>query len=467
MRNKRKPFFYKEEKRRSSAIGTILIFILVAFIWVALVPTARQIFFPPLYPVYAYIRGVILRPRRPQAREFLNQPIYEVPELPDAEVIFADSLEALQSVLADEADAGESDGTSGLNGAEPTATPTAGINWVFVDRKNDAPPIETEFPVIQDQARLLTLPTFERADLMNDGPAALSTVLRFLGHTTNQYAIQAKLRPGYLSAPVGIPDLAAYVAGNHPELATLSRLNGGSDQLSAILAAGLPIIVPFSSTAAFPAFPDDDRRARRFAVVFGTDDAAGTIAFRDHSQADRLDFPAEDFMRDWYAFGREYLVVYRDDQSEALMAALGEDRDERRNLERSLDKFQTDAANIPQNVFTWLNLARANAAAGRYREALANFRAASNLDLPDRADAFYPFLYDVLFHSGCADELIAWADYGLKLNPRSLPILLWKGWGYVLRGENRAAEEFFERAARLAPEDQDVRYALKYISEFR
>ena len=145
MRNKRKPFFYKEEKRRSSAIGTILIFILVAFIWVALVPTARQIFFPPLYPVYAYIRGVILRPRRPQAREFLNQPIYEVPELPDAEVIFADSLEALQSVLADEADAGESDGTSGLNGAEPTATPTAGINWVFVDRKNDAPPVETEF----------------------------------------------------------------------------------------------------------------------------------------------------------------------------------------------------------------------------------------------------------------------------------------------------------------------------------
>lgn len=466
MRNKRKPFFYKEEKRRGGAIGAILTFFLVAFFWVSLVPTARQIIFPAIYPYYAYLQGSILRPRQPQPRQFLNQTIYEVPERPSTEVIFADSLEALQSVLADE-NGDASDEATGNSAPVVTATPTVGINWVFVDQKDDEPVIEAELAVNENQSRILTLPTFERADLLNDGPTALSTVLRFLGHTTNQYAIQAKLRPGYLTEPVGILALAEYVAESHPELSTLYRLNGRADQLSAILDAGIPIIVPISEAAGFSEFPEDDRLTRRFCVIFGTDDAAGTVAIRDHVRADRTEFPSENFMRDWYAFGREYLVVYRNDQADALTAALGEDRDERRNLENAIDKFQTDAVNVPYNVFAWLNLARANAAAERYRDALANFRSASNLALPARIDAFYPFLYEVLFENGCADELIAWADYGLKLNRQSLQALLWKGWGNVLRDEDQAAFEIFERAARLAPDHEDVRYALKYLADYR
>ena len=470
MRDKRKPFFYKEKKRKSGPIAIILTFVAVFFFWIALVPTARQIFFPPLYPLYAYAESLVLRPRQPQTRDFLNQTVYEVPDLPDAEVIFAESLEALQSVLADDSTDGtaDADGAPESSGSVAAPTPTAGISWVFVDQKDESGPEPDSEPTsISAGARLLTLPTFERADLMNDGPTALSTVLRFLNHTTNQYAIQAKLRPGYISAPVDLPALADYVAGNHPELSTLYRLNGSSEQLSAILDAGLPVIVPLIRTEALAAFRDDDRTTRRFSVVFGKDDAAGTVAVRDHARSDRLDYPTADFLGDWYAFGRAYFVVYRADQAEALTNALGEDWDERRNLERALEKFQTDVAYIPQNVFAWLNLTRACAALGRYGDALANFRSASNLKLPKRADAFYPFLYDVLFHSGYADELIAWADYGLKLNRRSPGILLWKGWGYVLRNENQEAEKYFGMAAESDPENPDVRYALQYLREYR
>ena len=97
MRNKRKPFFYKEEKRRGGAIGIVLIGIAVFFIWASAVPTVRQLIFPPLYPLLTYVKSWIIPAIPPVSKEFLGQTIYEVPDLPPAEVIFAESLEELQS----------------------------------------------------------------------------------------------------------------------------------------------------------------------------------------------------------------------------------------------------------------------------------------------------------------------------------------------------------------------------------
>lgn len=473
MRNKRKPFFYTEKKRKSSALGFLLVFIIVLFIWAGVVPTARQLLFPPLYPIIPYLKSWIIRPIQPNARDFLNQPIYEVPELPDAEVIFAENLEALQSALNDgNTDEGGETGSAALSAREflPTVTPTVGMNWVYVDppqneESGGSDPAAGDEPI--GKTRLLTLPTFERADVLNDGPTALATILRAFGHTTNQYAIQLRLRPGYTAPGSSLEELAAYVAPNHPELTALRRLNGTADQIAALLDLELPILIPTLAHGRLPAYRDDDFLTRRCAVIFGKDDPSDTFSLRDPTIGDRHGVPAAELMESWYPFGREYLVVFPNERLAEVESALGEDADEQRNRERAVEKGERDVANLPMNVYARLNLVNALGETARYRDAAEAFRAAANLRLPLRLTEFVPSLYKIFFNVGVADELTAWCDFGLKLNRLDVNALIWKGWGSVLRNDNAEAEALFARALAVMPEHDAARYAVQYLAEYR
>ena len=282
MRNKRKPFFYKEEKKRGGAIGIVLIVIAVFFIWASTVPIVRQLIFPPLYPLLTYVKSWVIPVAPPISKDFLSQTIYEVPDLPPAEVIFAESLEELQSAQEAQAENEafgshtDEDGSAAISALDslPTTTPTAAIQWVFVKPTSDPSDAVASAGGDRDlSAAYLTLPTVERADLFNDGPTALSAVLRYLGHTTNQYAIQRSLRPRYAEPPVSLDELVAYAAENHPELTAIRRVNGTVDQLAALLEAEIPVVVPILFEAPFPARRGDDRLTRRFAVLYGYDAA--------------------------------------------------------------------------------------------------------------------------------------------------------------------------------------------------
>lgn len=476
MRNKRKPFFYKEEKKRGGAIGIVLIVIAVFFIWASAVPIVRQLIFPPLYPLLTYVKSWVIPVVPPISKDFLSQTIYEVPDLPPAEVIFAESLEELQSAQEAQAE-GEAfgshtdeDGSAAISALDslPTTTPTAAIQWVFVKPTSDPSDAAASAGGDRDlPAAYLTLPTVERADLFNDGPTALSAVLRYLGHTTNQYAIQRSLRPRYAEPPVSLDELVAYAAGNHPELTAIRRVNGTVDQLAALLEAEIPVVVPILFEAPFPARRGDDRLTRRFAVLYGYDAAAGTVAVRDGSGADRTNVPIAEFMENWYAFGREYAALFPGEKTGAVAAALGEDWEPERNLERAIEKFRTDVANLPKNIYAQLNLMQAIAEKGDDREAAVVFRAAANLPLPQRLAEFVPSFYEILFSAGFAEELIAWADYGLKLNTEDVRALIWKGWGFLLKNDTETAKSLFEKAFKRAPGNEDVRYALKYVTDYR
>lgn len=472
MRNKRKPFFYTEKKRNSGAAGFILVFILVLFIWAGVVPSARQLLFPPLYPIVPLLKSLVFRPVQPNSHDFLSQTIYEVPELPDAEVIFAENLEALQSALIGEnADEGGDEGNAARNAREflPTMTPTMGMNWVYVNTpQNGAGSTGANADAeIFGKTRLLTLPTFERADVLNDGATALATVIRSFGHTTNQYAVQRLLRAGYTAPNPDLEALAAYVTPHHPDLTALRRLNGTEEQLAVLLDLELPILIPTLSHDWLPSYLDDDFLIRRYVVVFGKDDLSDTFSLRDPSKGDRHGIPTSELMESWYPFGREYLVVVPTDRLSEVESALGEDADERRNRERAIEKAERDVANLPMNVYARLNLVSALSENERYRDAVEAFHAAANLRLPMRLNDFVPPLYKIFFNMGAADELIAWCDYGLKLNSADVSALLWKGWGYLLRNENAEAEAFFTRALQSQPENESARYAVQYLAEYR
>ena len=57
--------------------------------------------------------------------------------------------------------------------------------------------------------------------------------------------------------------------------------------------------------------------------------------------------------------------------------------------------------------------------------------------------------------------------YGLKLNTEDVRALIWKGWGALLKNDTETAKSLFEKALDHAPGNEDVLYALKYVTDYR
>lgn len=477
MRNPRKPFFYKEKKKKGRAVFGVLIFLAVFIVWAAAIPGVRQIIFPTVVSLGRYLKSFIIPVQHPNALEFLTAPVFIPPDRPDKEVIFAESLTDLQGTLNTGATSNESgvsdteseeDAASRARAMLPTITPTPGITWVYVNPADNPNPDNVN-PIIESSniVRRLQLPTFERADVGNDGPAALSTVLRFFGYTTHQYAIQAGTRQHYLAPPTLLSDLETYVRNHYPKLATLRRVNGSAETLIALLDMEIPILIRLETDALLPEFRGDDRRVPKTVLVYGNDDATDTFSYRDFTTGDPEPISRDELLARWYPLRREYLAVFPNDRSEEILTALGESEDPKRNLESALEKFRLDVDNLPFDPNSRLNLAGTLASLGQYNEALVNFRNAANLGLPSRLPAILPELYEILYETGNADELIARADYALKLTSADLTARIQKGWGLILKNEDDLALDVFLAAEKDSPNNEDIRYALKYLEEYR
>ena len=76
---------------------------------------------------------------------------------------------------------------------------------------------------------------------------------------------------------------------------------------------------------------------------------------------------------------------------------------------------------------------------------------------------FGPFL--AYFHSGRTADLMALADYALKVTPNSEEALLWKGWGLYRQGHKNEALSAFSQALSARPGYADAQYALDYVKK--
>jgi len=147
-----------------------------------------------------------------------------------------------------------------LLASEATSTATSQPTPVLTVEYTPTPlPSPTPLPELIS----LAAPAYEKQDINNCGPAALTMYLRYYGWEGDQTAISDLLKPNRKDRNVNVEELAYYVRTRAGWLNIEYRVGGDMDLLKKLLAAGIPVMVEESFFFEEAYWPDDDPDSNR------------------------------------------------------------------------------------------------------------------------------------------------------------------------------------------------------------
>jgi tetratricopeptide (TPR) repeat protein len=328
-------------------------------------------------------------------------------------------------------------------------------------------PTPTPSPTPLPQRVVLPSPLWEKQDINNCGPAALTMYLRFYGWEGDQKTIAEVIKPERDDRNVNVEELAFYVRNNAGWLNTQYRVGGDVNLLKKLLAAGIPVMVEESFYFDEPYWKNDDLWAAHYQLVTGYDDAAKVFIGQDSFRGADLEISYAKLDEYWQAFNRLYILIYRPDQEGMVQAILGENWDADANRRYALEIARQETQTDPENAFAWFNLGANLTYFEDYIPATDAFDTARDLGLPQRMlrYQFSPFI--AYFHTGQMDDLLALTTYAIEVTPNSEEALLWNGWALYRQGKVTEAVENFEKALSEKPNYQDALYALDFVRNNR
>lgn len=332
-----------------------------------------------------------------------------------------------------------------------------------ITQETALPATATPTPFVLPAAVSLPAPRWERQDINNCGPAALTMALRYYGWEGDQYDISELIKPQRDDRNVNVEELAYYVRTRAGWLNIEYRVGGNLTLLKRLLAAGFPVMIEESFYFESPFYPNDDLWAAHYNLLTGYDEATQTFISQNSYYGADLRVTYADLQREWQVFNYLFILVFRPDQAQTVQDILGEDWDVAANRQKALELAQHETENDPQNAFAWFNLGTNLVYFERYPEAALAYDQARQIGLPQRMYRyqFGPFL--AYFHTGRIDDLMAIVEYALKRTPNSEEALLWRGWAHYRQGKIKEAVDDFRAALEQNPNYLDAQYALNFV----
>lgn len=163
------------------------------------------------------------------------------------------------------------------------------------------------------------------------------------------------------------------------------RRGGTVETLKSLLAAGFPVLIENEYYEGANGWKDWTSHNR---VAIGYDDATRDLLFYDSLLSTRespiVRRKYEDIEARWRAFNHDYLVLYRPEEEEKLIATLGDMWDEQKNAAWVLERAEADIAGASRDSFALYNKAWALLQLGRTAEAVDFYDQARALGLPWR-----------------------------------------------------------------------------------
>lgn len=345
---------------------------------------------------------------------------------------------------------------------QPTATATRIPTQAVSSSPSPLPSATATPPPAQAK---LPAPKWEKQDINNCGPATLSAYLRFYGWEGDQYTIDKEIKPKPEDRNVNVEELAYFAHTKAGWLNMEYRVGMTIDHLKRFIAAGIPVMIEETFKMDESYWPNDDRWAGHYLLIFGYDDASQTfITYDSYYGADRQVAYSE-LDENWKAFNRVLLLLYPPEQEETVKTILGSNWDKDVNRQNALEAAQAETVANPNDAFAWFNVGTNLVYFERYSEADDAYDTARSIGLPQRMlrYQFGPFL--AYFHSLRTDDLLALTEYALQRTRNSEEALLWRGWAKFRLGDRAAAESDFRKALEANPTYQDAQYALNYLQQ--
>lgn len=459
MKNKYKPFFYDEKK--ISFRKFILIFLLTAIILIfagCQVPGIRQIISEPLFAFASYAWNGIkefISMTRMYHEQVKPRQTYPPIELPDKDVLFAESLESL----------------SAINQADPLAdlrqTPTPSeydrvAEWEYLDPNLNYAISSGAKPIAENTDIRLIPPVFEHADLYNDGAAILSALMRYWGIVENQYHIATQIHPDFLDPYISFSDIEQYVSDTYPDFSVVMRDNGDRDLLIDLLHRNIPVIIFVQQKTSLSFWPGDDHLSGAYLMILGYNAQTKSFLFQDTRKGNSLEIPEEELLSCWYPFQRSYLLIYPTELDEEIREALSENYYEELNIQRALAKFKTDSEMLPDNAYAQYNLGTALHRYGDEKGAWEAFEIAEKNSLPQRYINYRTEMLETALQLGYADDIIRITKDQYERNSHDEILTLYRGWAAILQGDTEKGSSLFTKAEKINPNSELVLYAIKY-----
>jgi len=352
---------------------------------------------------------------------------------------------------------------SATPGAAETATAAQNTPATLLPSPTPAPPTPTPTPP-PAQVKL-EAPDYERQDINNCGPAALSTYLRYYGWEGDQFSISDLIKPVREDRNVNVEELVYYVRNQAGWLNIEYRVGGSLEQIRRFLAAGIPVMIEETFHMDEPFWPRDDLWAGHYLVITGYDDNRKVFTAQDTYYGANIAVEYAELDQNWKSFNRVLILVYRPDQQPVVESILGTDWDVDTNRQHALEQSQEETEADPKDALAWFNLGSNLVYFERYVEAAEAYDTARSLNLPQRMYRyqFGPFL--AYFHSQRNPDLLALTEYALQRTPNSEEGLLWRGWALYRDGGTGQAAEQFRKALDARPGYEDALYALSFIGQ--
>lgn len=246
-------------------------------------------------------------------------------------------------------------------------------------------------------------------DINRCSAAALSIQISYFGPYVYDAAVRY-LNPHADDVATRLDEMIAFA--EQYGLRGIERVGGTLDLLKLLVANGFPVLIENSYFDGAGGFRDWMGHNR---VVMGYDDAQQVLYTFDpllgagENQVGRT-IPYADIDERWRPFNRDYLVLYRPEDEERLMALMGDQWDARLNAEWALSLSQAELDSGTYDSFTLFNMGSALVALERYAEAADYFDQARTNGLPWRMFWYQYGAFEAYYHTQRYEDMIALAQ---------------------------------------------------------
>jgi tetratricopeptide (TPR) repeat protein len=307
----------------------------------------------------------------------------------------------------------------------------------------------------------------------NCGPATLSMALSYFDLYYPQTQIAEEIKPDPEDRNVTPEEMAAFVS-SETELKALSRVNGRLQTIRQLLSAGIPVIVEYGLQ------PENEYRwldwLGHYLLVTAYDDEQQSVWVYD-SWPRTGEIPDENFVfepieisyeeldRNWRAFNRTYIAIYKPEEANRVAAIVGEDLDDDTMWQNALTFVQDELQAEPDNAFLWFNLGSVFNARLDYDRAAAAFDQARAIGLPWRM-LWYQFgPYEAYYQTARYDDVILLADITLKDRPYFEEAYYYKALAQLELGQAGEARANLQKALDFNPNFTRAKTSLEALNQ--
>ncbi len=286
----------------------------------------------------------------------------------------------------------------------------------------------------------------------NCAPANLATNLSFFGLSLQQAEVATALKPTRDDKNVNPGEMVAYARSKGFQARAF--VNGDDDRLRLLLSNNIPVLIE----TWLEEKPNDG--LGHYRLLIGYDDARREWIVSDSLISTGVDpkgpyrgirVPYDIADPLWAVFNRTYIVVYPQELAPVIRGIIGPEMSEATMWQNSLQRFQTEIQERPDDPFAWFNLGTTLVAMGQFEQAATAYDQARTIGLPWRM-LWYQFgPFQAYYETGRHQELISLADSTIASGGEIEEIYFWKGKALAALNDLASARQAWRRALELKP----------------